>query len=389
MADVGDNSSGGSDEGYIPSYEAPTAPIPVVPAADGSGIGSRVPRGFPIGDGEETPLVSRTKRPGPFPPPYESAAAQGAAAGQDDGVDDPTPPFGRPQVWESRGPGTVPFRQVGGASRPWSERAGAPGATERRAGASGAADVESPSAPADPPGTAKPSTPAGPVGAARPSAAVGPVGARRTSALAGLAGAGDRPGAPDAGGRRGGPVPAGAPGASGVGPAGVASPSGMPGAATPPGAPGPVGVTGASGSAAPLGPAGRPGATGMPAPSGGLLARIGDIPIRVAYSLGAAVVTAVIVVLIFTLFSGDEPADPVVSSRADTSTASPPPVTLPDLPAATALKVLAGTPSTVIGTVTDSRSAITYSRLGKPWATKKAAPSRPPSRRVRTACRAR
>lgn len=102
--------------------------------------------------------------------------------------------------------------------------------------------------------------------------------------------------------------------------------------------------------------------------------RIGDIPIRVAYSLGAAVVTGVIVVLIFILFSGDEPSDPAGGGRSVAPTAQPSPtvspITLPALPGATALKALPGTPSVVLGAVTDAKSAVTYASLGKPWAAK-------------------
>ncbi|WP_157594183.1 hypothetical protein [Streptosporangium amethystogenes] len=132
---------------------------------------------------------------------------------------------------------------------------------------------------------------------------------------------------------------------------------------------------------------GEPGAQGRPAGqvrpgvpsgagrrSGGLLMRIGDIPIRVAYSLGAAVITGVIVVLIFVLFSGDEPSDPVGARRSAAPTAQPSPtvspITLPALPDPTALKALPGTPSVVLGAVTDTKSAVTYASLGKPWAAK-------------------
>lgn len=275
MADVGGNSSGRSHERYIPSYEAPTAPIPAIPAEDGSIISPRVPRRFPIGDGEETALVSRP--PGSFPRPI-------AAPG--DRRDEPEADAG--QVRESGGLGTIPVRQVGGSAGPWRpDRTGMPG---------------------------------------RPGA--GP-----------LAGAGD--------GRDGGQNVA----------------AGWPGAAQRPE------VFGEPGAAQ-----GGPEAKGGAKKSGGLLMRIGDIPIRVAYSLGAAALTGVIVVLIFVLFSGDEPGDPAGVGRGVLPTAKPsptvPPITLPALPGATALRILPGTPSVVLGAVTDTRSALTYVSLGTPWVTK-------------------
>ncbi|WP_436760410.1 hypothetical protein [Streptosporangium sp. V21-05] len=286
MADVGGNSSGRSHERYIPSYDAPTAPIPAIPAEDGSIISPRVPRRFPIGDGEETALVSRP--PGSFPRPV-------AAPG--DRRDEPEADAG--QVRESGGLGTIPVRRVGGSAGPWRpDRTGMPG---------------------------------------RPGA--GP-----------LAGAGDGHGNRH-GNRQGG----------GQGGQDVAA--GWPGAAQRPE------VFGESGGAR-GGTEAKDGAKR----SGGLLMRIGDIPIRVAYSLGAAALTGVIVVLIFVLFSGDEPGDPAGVGRAVVPTAKPSPtvspITLPALPGATALRVLPGTPSVVLGAVTDTRSALTYVSLGAPWATK-------------------
>ncbi len=273
MADVGGNSSGRSHERYIPSYDAPTAPIPAIPAEDGSIISPRVPRRFPIGDGEETALVSRP--PGSFPRPV-------AAPG--DRRDEPEADAG--QVHESGGLGTIPVRQVGGSAGPWRpDRNGMPG----------------------------------------------------------------RPGA-DAGDGRGGVA------------------AGWPGAAQRPEVFAEPGLQGRPGGAQ-----GGPEAKGGAKRSGGLLMRIGDIPIRVAYSLGAAALTGVIVVLIFVLFSGDEPGDPAGVGRAVLPTAKPSPtvspITLPALPGATALRVLPGRPSVVLGAVTDTRSALTYASLGAPWET--------------------
>lgn len=295
MADVGGNSSGRSNERYIPSYDAPTAPIPAIPAEDGSVISPRVPRRFPIGDGEETVLVSRPTPPGSFP--YSSPPGSGRPdATSGSGADDPEAETD--QVRESGGLGTIPVRRIGGSAGPWRpDGAGAPGKT-------------------------------------------GTSGQTGASGRAGTGGGAD---------------------------GGVAT--GWPGASQRPGVFGEPGTQGRpAGQARP----GVPGGAGRK--SGGLLMRIGDIPIRVAYSLGAAVITGVIVVLIFILFSGDEPSDPVGARRSAAPTAQPSPtvspITLPALPDPTALKALPGTPSVVLGAVTDAKSAVTYASLGKPWAAK-------------------
>jgi hypothetical protein len=127
--------------------------------------------------------------------------------------------------------------------------------------------------------------------------------------------------------------------------------------------------------------------TGGRGAPGGLMARIGDIPIRVVYSLGAALLTAVAIILIFTLFSGDEPASqagPQVERPAAAPKPIVPPIKLPSLPKVTALTVLPGTPSPVLGAVTDTKAAITYSKLGSPWSIK-AIPSFSVGQRVSTA----
>ncbi|MEU4404681.1 hypothetical protein AB0F88_09155 [Streptosporangium sp. NPDC023963] len=300
MADVGGNSSGRSHERFIPSYDAPTAPIPAIPAEDGSIISPRVPRRFPIGDGEETALVSRP--PGSFPRPV-------AAPG--DRREEPEADAG--QAHDSGALGTIPVRQVGGSAGPWRpDRNGMPGR----------------------PGTGASAGAGGGLGDGR--------GDGRDGVAAGWPGAAQRP-----------------------------EVFAEPGLQSRPG--------GAQG-----GPEARSGAKR----SGGLLTRIGDIPIRVAYSLGAAVLTGVIVVLIFVLFSGDEPGDPAGVGRAVLPTAKPSPtvspITLPALPGATALRVLPGRPSVVLGAVTDTRSALTYASLGAPWETK-AVPSFSVGQQVGTA----
>ncbi|GAA4221912.1 hypothetical protein GCM10023075_11680 [Streptosporangium album] len=99
----------------------------------------------------------------------------------------------------------------------------------------------------------------------------------------------------------------------------------------------------------------------------------GSTRIRAAYSVAAAVVTAAAVVLTFVLFSGDEPDDSVRLPQADAATEpmrpqAAPTITLPGLPRVRALQPLPGTPSPVLGAMTDARAAITYVKLGKPWA---------------------
>jgi hypothetical protein len=106
--------------------------------------------------------------------------------------------------------------------------------------------------------------------------------------------------------------------------------------------------------------------------------RIGDISIRTVYSVGAAVLAVGAVILIFVLFSGDEPVRQVVAPRVEgpPATAKPTvlPIKLPGLPKATALRALSGTPSPVLGSVIDTKAAITYSKLGGPWSIKAVPP---------------
>ncbi|GGL08457.1 hypothetical protein [Planomonospora parontospora] len=112
----------------------------------------------------------------------------------------------------------------------------------------------------------------------------------------------------------------------------------------------------------------------------GLWARIADIPIRLVYSAGAAVVTVLAILSVFALFSGDEPADPVplrrpVPGAAPTAASAPPsaspatvPPRLPVPPRSKPLAALPGRASPVVGAVVDQESGITYVRLGQPWA---------------------
>ncbi|WP_093169748.1 hypothetical protein [Sinosporangium album] len=56
-----------------------------------------------------------------------------------------------------------------------------------------------------------------------------------------------------------------------------------------------------------------------------LLLSLGDVPVRVVYGIGATIVTAITVVLIFALFSGDEPHKPVQNVDPPATTPAPTP----------------------------------------------------------------
>ncbi|MGN9783736.1 hypothetical protein ACTMTF_20040 [Nonomuraea sp. ZG12] len=111
-----------------------------------------------------------------------------------------------------------------------------------------------------------------------------------------------------------------------------------------------------------------------------MLSRIGDIPIKVVYLLGAILATVLAVLLVFVIFPGDVtdqpasepvvPVQPVPSPSA--STASVPPsggaaATVPEPPEKRAFAKLPGKTSAVSGTIADKASGIGYPRLGKPW----------------------
>ncbi|MBG0813258.1 hypothetical protein [Planomonospora sp. ID82291] len=184
-----------------------------------------------------------------------------------------------------------------------------------------------------------------------------------------------------------------------AGPDGPAGPDGAAGSAGPDGRDGAAGVAGdAPGGGASVGtpvgtPVGAPGEAARPfrlgappaPPAGrdlprGVAARIADIPVRLVYSAGAAVVTVLAIFSVFALFSGDEPADPVplrrpVPGAAPTAASAPPsasptaavPPRLPKPPRSRPLPALPGRPSPVVGAVVDRESGITYVRLGGPW----------------------
>lgn len=128
-------------------------------------------------------------------------------------------------------------------------------------------------------------------------------------------------------------------------------------------------------------------------PRRGLIARlvtgIGDVPIKLAYLVGAVVVTVLAVVLVFVMFSGDQPDSPagevepgrklvpvpsVTPSAGPTPTPAPTPtptpIALPPVPERMAFKTLPGKASKVSGRILDKRTTISYPRLGKPWKAK-------------------
>ncbi|MBE1565829.1 hypothetical protein [Nonomuraea africana] len=126
-------------------------------------------------------------------------------------------------------------------------------------------------------------------------------------------------------------------------------------------------------SAGPFRPPPAPPRRGMIAR---LIASLGDVPIKLVYLVAAVVATVLAVVLIFALFSGDQPdavepqlaevsppAAPAPSSTADELVLTPAPESL-------AFPVLPGKASKVVGKIEDKRTGLTYPKLGKPWSPK-------------------
>ncbi|MFC6085488.1 hypothetical protein [Sphaerisporangium aureirubrum] len=111
-------------------------------------------------------------------------------------------------------------------------------------------------------------------------------------------------------------------------------------------------------------------------PLSAAILRAGDVPIKVVYGIGAALVTAVIVVLIFVLFAGDRPDDPV---RVDPARGGgpgattpvkpkPTPIVVPPVPAARPMTVFDGTGTPVASYVQDQKTGISYPQYAGPWA---------------------
>ncbi|MDH2427894.1 hypothetical protein [Sphaerisporangium sp. TRM90804] len=112
----------------------------------------------------------------------------------------------------------------------------------------------------------------------------------------------------------------------------------------------------------------------------GLVLRVGDVPIRVVYGIGATLATALVVVLIFALFSGDRP-EPVRVDQAQgggsasgSGTPAPRPIAVPPVPAAKAMTVFPAPGSPIVSYVTDTRAGISYARYGTPWSKASRAP---------------
>ncbi len=374
MADVGGDSSGRSHDRYIPSYDAPTAPIPAIRAEDGTMINPRVPRRFPIGDGEETVLVPRPDSAGSS---SETGSSEPDSAGSE-GLESVWlfPMAGFPGLAATDADAEADVMVDVAVDVDDGTRRGGETGSEARSGSRSAAGLSRPEAepragvwfqgvePEVDHGTVH-SDPVRPYPVSGPSRyapdSSGPGRAASGYSASGHFGADlSGPGSSEAGSR--------AEGAGSAASRSTVRSAGSPLVPGPPPAPFSPRVT--------PGPGGRSGGASA-RKKDGLLMRIGDIPIRVVYSIGAALLTALAVFLIFVLFSGDEPASPSRVGQAGTgagtgAVAAPSPsataITLPGLPAQTALRALPGTPSPVLGSVTDSRAAITYAKLGKPWA---------------------
>lgn len=105
--------------------------------------------------------------------------------------------------------------------------------------------------------------------------------------------------------------------------------------------------------------------------------RIADLPIRVVYTIAAALATVVAVVLIFLLFSGDRPEDTATAPRsaavpAASAAATPAPSpsaapSLPKVPASREMPVFPGAGTVVASYVLDRKSGISYAKFGAPW----------------------
>ncbi|NRQ39336.1 hypothetical protein HII36_47070 [Nonomuraea sp. NN258] len=120
--------------------------------------------------------------------------------------------------------------------------------------------------------------------------------------------------------------------------------------------------------------------------------RIGDIPIKAVYLIGAVAGTVAAVLLIFFLFQGDvptpqagptlppavQPASPLPSGTAAAATPTPTvtqsPIVLPAVPEKKTFAKLPGKASAVTGLINDTKNGISYPRLGKPWDAKSFAP---------------
>jgi hypothetical protein len=116
----------------------------------------------------------------------------------------------------------------------------------------------------------------------------------------------------------------------------------------------------------------------------GPLSRIGDVPIKVVYLVGAIVATVLAVVLVFAIFSGDVPKTTPEQVARQAATVSPVPGAsaspkatanaIPAPPKSLAYPNQPGTAIVTIGTISDLANSISYPRLGLPWTAKSFAP---------------
>ncbi|WP_283138414.1 hypothetical protein [Rhizohabitans arisaemae] len=113
--------------------------------------------------------------------------------------------------------------------------------------------------------------------------------------------------------------------------------------------------------------------------------RLSDIPVRIAYTVAAAFLAVVLIVVAFLVLVGFGDADPspsrvrqlgvddgaapaaTLSPTAPAASPSPSAVLIPPPPALKRLPVLKGTGTQVIAPVVDDVSGITYGRLARPW----------------------
>ncbi|MEZ0075030.1 hypothetical protein [Planotetraspora sp. GP83] len=127
-----------------------------------------------------------------------------------------------------------------------------------------------------------------------------------------------------------------------------------------------------------------PGAA--PAPARGAGRRAGDLPLRLFYTVVAAVGAIIAVALVFLVFSGDKPGHvaPVHQAQAGATgpasptpsvSPTPAPVALPKVPASYKyLPVYPGQGTSVVSYVLDKKAGISYPKFGKPWKTADPAP---------------
>jgi hypothetical protein len=119
-------------------------------------------------------------------------------------------------------------------------------------------------------------------------------------------------------------------------------------------------------------------------PLAAAILRAGDVPIKVVYGIGAALATALIVILIFVLFSGDRPDDPVrvgpvrggggEPGATTPAKPTPTPIAVPPVPDARPMTVFDGPGSPIASYVQDQKAGLSYPQYAGPWAKTTRAP---------------